>query len=224
MKPTLYLIPGFLTNETIYRDIRKKLKNPTEVLEFIPAKKNEPIEEYAKRLADKIDDSKPFHLLGTSFGGVLAIEMAKHKKPQKLVLVSSAKNRDELSWLMKREAMIRNVLPLVPEWVVKQTCTRGFELGGKIIPRFKSIYRDDIRKMINSIDGRFEKWVMKTLTTWNGKNEMEDVLHVHGNDDRVFPIKRIKNAEVIEGGSHAIILNRYREIADLVNSHLAQPK
>lgn len=220
MTPIIYLIPGFLTNETIYRDIRVQLNNPTEVIEFIPALQNESLADYAKRMCDKIDSTQPFYLMGTSFGGMLAIEMSKHVKPEKLILISSAKHRGELSLFMRQEKAASKFLPLIPEWVIKQTYTRGFEIGGKFIPRFKSIYRDDIRKMINSIDGRFEKWVMRQFTKWDGKNHMEDVLHIHGDDDRVFPIKRIKDVKVIKGGSHAIILNRYKEVANLINAYL----
>ena len=78
---SLYLVPGFLTDKTIYKNFLLDERLDCKVLEFIsPADKDESIEDYAKRMAEKIDTSKNLALLGTSFGGILSIEIAKHIK------------------------------------------------------------------------------------------------------------------------------------------------
>jgi hypothetical protein len=38
----------------------------------------------------------------------------------------------------------------------------------------------------------------------------ESVIHIHGEMDDVFPIKYIKECTVVKGGSHIMILNKYR--------------
>jgi hypothetical protein len=38
----------------------------------------------------------------------------------------------------------------------------------------------------------------------------ESVIHIHGDMDDVFPIKYIKECTVVEGGTHIMILNKYR--------------
>lgn len=50
---------------------------------------NESLSSYANRLGASIDTKEPFALLGLSFGGMLAAEMAALLKPRKLILISS---------------------------------------------------------------------------------------------------------------------------------------
>ena len=101
IKPKLYLIPGFLTDKTIYKDFLEDNRIDCEVLGFIPPKSfKESIEDYAKRLSESIDLHQPFSLLGTSFGGILAIEISKFVAPKSIVFVSSVKNRSEMNSLM----------------------------------------------------------------------------------------------------------------------------
>ena len=221
MSAKIYLIPGLLTNETIYRGIREELSHmDTEVLEFIPAHKNESIPEYAKRLAESIDTSKPFYLMGTSFGGILCIEIAKILEPEGIILISSAKNRGEFSLFMKQKLASKALMPAIPHWAIRNFFTKGFDIGGKVIPRLKNIYNDDVKKMINEIDGHFEKWVMQQFPHWEGEIDHHNFIHIHGDKDKVFPYKNIKNAKVIEGGSHSIVMNRHKEIADLVRDFI----
>ena len=40
-----------------------------------------------------------------------------------------------------------------------------------------------------------------------------NVIHIHGNKDEIFPIKYIKNCIVIEGGTHVMILNKAKRIS-----------
>jgi hypothetical protein len=55
-----------------------------------------------------------------------------------------------------------------------------------------------------------------TSGIWNGPSDSyrtipdESVVHIHGEMDDVFPIKYIKGCTVVKGGSHIMILNKYR--------------
>ena len=64
--------------------------------------------EYAFSMAKGIDRSEPFMLLGVSMGGMVAMEMAQFLKPEKVILVSSAKHAGELPSVLK----ILRYLPL----------------------------------------------------------------------------------------------------------------
>jgi hypothetical protein len=91
-KHKLYLIPGFLTDKTIYQDFLKDERFDCEVLEFIATlSAEESIEDYAARMSQGIDASKDFSLLGTSFGGILSVEISKHISPQNVIFISSIK-------------------------------------------------------------------------------------------------------------------------------------
>ncbi|MEN8928405.1 MAG: hypothetical protein ABF258_05630 [Flavobacteriales bacterium] len=219
-KQTLYLIPGFLTDRTIYKDFLSDERLNCEVIEFIaPTDKNEPIEEYAKRMTDSIDTNQNVVLLGTSFGGILSIEMAKHIEVEKMILISSAKNRGELNPLMKIPNSSK-ILDFIPDSIVKKTIEAGYDIGKKIIPDIKEVKSEEISEMIHNIDGTLEKWIIKKINNWQGENEVEDFLHLHGDKDPVFPIKHIQDCEVIEGGNHNMVIVKSQLIRDRVAEYL----
>lgn len=216
----LYLIPGFLTDKTIYLDFLEDERFDCEVLEFIaPQSFEETIESYAIRLAQSIDDSNPFGLLGTSFGGMLASEISKIKKPQCVVFISSVKNREEMNPLMKWDKSTL-LLNYVPDIVVKKTIEAGYTVGKKIVPNLKNIDSQEISKMVHAIDGKLEKWIIKTINNWQGENTITNFLHLHGDKDHVFPLKHIKDFELIKGGNHNMILTKSKLIRDKVADFL----
>ena len=221
-KQKLYLVPGFLTDKTIYKSFLEDDRFDVEVLEFISTlSKEETIESYANRLSKKIDKTQPFSILGTSFGGLLAIEISKIIEPEKIIFVSSAKNRKELNPLMKVSGS-SNLLDFVSDSFVKKTITTGYSIGKKLVTPIKEIHSQDIESMVNRIDGRLEKWIMKKINNWQGKNPIENYLHLHGDKDPVFPIKNIENCITIKGGTHNMIVNKSEEIKELVLEFLGE--
>ena len=52
--------------------------------------------DYSRTLAQQIDTSRRFSIIGVSLGGMLAVEMSKYLQPEEVILIASAKTRDEL--------------------------------------------------------------------------------------------------------------------------------
>jgi|SaaInl5LU_22_DNA_1037371.scaffolds.fasta_scaffold34528_3 hypothetical protein len=212
----LYLIPGFLTDKTIYKDFLNDDRFDCEVLEFITTESaEETIENYAGRLGNKIDTTQDFSILGTSFGGILAVEIAKQLPPDSLIFISSVKNRKEMNPLMKWEKS-SSLLDFIPSKVVKKTIEAGYTIGSKIVPDLREINSEAINEMVHSIDGRLEKWIIKKINTWHGENPTENFLHLHGDKDHVFPVKNIEKCEIVKGGNHNMILTKSEEIRNRV--------
>ena len=65
-------------------------------VEWIKPTKNESISNYSKRLSSQINTKEPFMLLGLSFGGIIACELAKIINPQKVIHISSITNKKHL--------------------------------------------------------------------------------------------------------------------------------
>lgn len=218
---SLYLVPGFLTDRTIYKDFLLDERLPCKVLEFIPnEEKDESIEDYAKRMAESIKDNENIVLLGTSFGGILSIEISKHIPIERIIFVSSVKNRKEMNPLMKIKNSSK-LLDFIPDSFVKKTIETGYDIGSKIVPDLKEIKNDEISTMIHNIDGKLEKWIIKKINNWNGENTVKNFLHLHGDKDPVFPIKNIKNHELIKGGNHNMIIMKSKQIRDRVVEYLS---
>ncbi|TAE48933.1 MAG: alpha/beta hydrolase, partial [Bacteroidetes bacterium] len=67
----------------------------TTYIKWIAPGHRETIEDYAKRLLGQIRAAKPI-FIGLSFGGMMAMEVAKHMETEKVIVISSAKIYTEI--------------------------------------------------------------------------------------------------------------------------------
>ena len=80
-----------------------------------------------------------------------------------------------------------------------------FSFGEKVNQRLK-LYE----KFLSVRDIRYLNWAVEQVILWDRTVADEKVIHIHGDMDDVFPIKYIKNCVVVKGGTHIMILNKYK--------------
>jgi pimeloyl-ACP methyl ester carboxylesterase len=205
-KIPVYFMPGLAASPTIFENI----KLPEDQFEmhflewFLPNDK-ESIESYALRMTEKIQDENPV-LVGVSFGGVLVQEIAKHIKTQKVIIISSVKSNTEFPSRFK-VAKTTKAYKLIPtqlladiEKLVK------YAFGDNIVAKRLKLYE----KYLSVRDKQYLDWAIETILCWNQKKGNESVIHIHGDADEVFPIKNIENCIVIKGGTHIMIINKFK--------------
>ena len=205
-KIPVYFMPGLAASPTIFENI----KLPEDQFEmhflewFLPNDK-ESIESYALRMTEKIQDENPV-LVGVSFGGVLVQEIAKHIKTQKVIIISSVKSNTEFPSRFK-VAKTTKAYKLIPtqlladiEKLVK------YAFGDNIVAKRLKLYE----KYLSVRDKQYLDWAIETILYWNQKKRNESVIHIHGDADEVFPIKNIENCIVIKGGTHIMIINKFK--------------
>jgi pimeloyl-ACP methyl ester carboxylesterase len=205
-KIPVYFMPGLAASPTIFENI----KLPEDQFEmhflewFLPNDK-ESIESYALRMAEKIQDENPV-LVGVSFGGGLVQEIAKHIKTQKVIIISSVKSNTEFPSRFK-VAKTTKAYKLIPtqlladiEKLVK------YAFGDNIVAKRLKLYE----KYLSVRDKQYLDWAIETILCWNQKKGNESVIHIHGDADEVFPIKNIENCIVIKGGTHIMIINKFK--------------
>ncbi len=73
--------------------------------------------EYAKRLLPQITEEKPI-LMGVSFGGMIAIEIAKHISVEKVIQISSAQSSAAIPSYFKLMAKLK-IQKLIPTGALK---------------------------------------------------------------------------------------------------------
>ena len=211
----VFCMPGMAASPKIFEYI--KLPEPFELhlLSWIPPKKNETLTSYAFRMCERVSAPHPI-LLGVSFGGVLVQEMAKHLNPACVVIISSIKNANELP-LPMRMARKTNAHKLLPTQWIKNLDALTLFAFGKGIQKRLSLYQ----KYLSERDPDYLNWAIDSLVHWDQKKTMENIIHIHGIDDTVFPIKNITPPfHKIEGG-HAIIITQAKwlnqELPKLLN-------
>lgn len=208
----LYLLSGLGADHRVF----SRLKLNAEVVHIpweIP-ERDDKLEDYVLRLSSKIDISEEFYLAGLSFGGMCAQEMTKFVKPKKLVLISTAKSADEFPEFIKF-AFKTGIYKVVPDAVYKKFAFGASRLMG-VVGKNADV---KFKTMVAGIDKRLFGWSIHQMAKWKG-NVNFPYLHIHGTDDKVLPCKNIKNATLVKGGGHLMVLNRPTEVSKLINDYL----
>jgi pimeloyl-ACP methyl ester carboxylesterase len=204
-KIPVYFMPGLAASASIFERIQlPEADFEVHLLEWeIPLAK-ESLDDYAKRIAKKIKRENPV-LIGVSFGGILVQEMAKHINTRKVIIISSVKSNLEFPRRMKI-AKTTKAYKLIPmSLILNLENLAKFSFGAKINHRLK-LYE----KFLSVRDIGYLEWAVEKVILWDRTVADESVIHIHGEMDDVFPIKYIKECTVVKGGSHIMILNKYR--------------
>ena len=210
----LYLLSGLGADYRVFR--RLKIQGvTTQLIEWIQPKKNESLESYTQRLLPQIQEETPIHLLGVSFGGIIAQELAKIKSCKSLTIISSVKSKEEYSLPLKivRKIRIDKIVPIsVLKWLGKISGPFFFGVSAKE-------EKIMLRGIMDDTEKEFLKWAIDKILTWEGNNHQR-IYHIHGSADRIFPVRRLLNYQSIEKGGHLMIYNRAEEINRLVESEI----
>lgn len=191
-----------------------KEKFEVSFIEWLIPEGDEPIEEYAKRMASCIEEDEVV-LIGVSFGGIIAQEIKKIKPLSKVIIISSIKSDTEfperLRWFYKTS--LHKIVPV--SWAKDVGKLKPFAFT-RFIRRKIDLYE----LYLNVNDPRYLKWALDKVLSWKCTKEQEEVFHIHGDCDSVFPIVNIKNCCVIKGGTHAMIINKSKEIRELIENEI----
>lgn len=204
-KIPVYLMPGLAASSTIFEKI-KLPENQFEIyyLEWILPKVNEPLTDYAKRLAKNIVHENVI-LIGVSFGGILVQEMKKYVKPRKTIIISSVKSNAELPQKMKL-AKVTKAYKLLPTGMVSNLDSLTKYAFGTMIKERLNLYK----KYLTMKDKVYLDWAIENVVCWDRAEIDNDVIHIHGDDDSVFPASYIPKYINVKRGTHIMIINRYK--------------
>jgi hypothetical protein len=215
-KKHLYFVPGLAANPSIFDFIN--LPEDQYELHFlewlIPVKQTESIEDYAKRMCQNINHDD-FILIGVSFGGVMVQEMKKICQPKKTILISSIKSKNEMPVSMRFSQKTKAHKLIPTKAFSKIEKYEKFAFGNMLKGKVK-LYK----KYLSMNDELYIPWAIDTIVNWRQDTPCKDIIHIHGTKDYVFPIENINNCIKITGGTHAMILNRAKEISNILLEHL----
>ena len=71
-------------------------------------------------------------------------------------------------------------------------------------------------------DQQYLEWSVKNILSWEQENYRKDIIHIHGDNDHVFPINNIQNCITLKGGGHEMIILKAKwfnqNLIDLIES------
>jgi pimeloyl-ACP methyl ester carboxylesterase len=214
MKQVIYCISGLGADERIFEHLQ--LNNyELRVISWLHPLRNEKMEVYARRMAEAIQENNPI-LLGVSFGGMMSIEIARQIKPGKLILVSSIKSAEELPRWMKMAGNLKlnRMIPIRPYSFISRIGNRRLGVTNAEELEMVEAYR-------KSVDPGYIEWAVNQIINWKNIWVPPDIIHIHGDEDRIFPIKKIKATHIIKGASHFMVYNRAPEVSQCIEEALA---
>jgi esterase/lipase len=215
-KIPIYFMPGLAAGPEIFKKLAlDKEKYTFHYLKWIkPLDVEERIDDYAFRLSAKIKEENPV-LVGVSFGGIMVQELAKFLNPRKVIIISSVKSPDELPGRFKF-AKSTKIYKLFPIKVIENFEDYTKYFLGKTLKRKADLYK----KYLYVRSKESLKWSIYTIIKWEQIKPIENIIHIHGSADTIFPIKNIKNAIEIKEGTHIMILTKAKKISKIIDKIL----
>lgn len=198
-------MPGLAASSLIFERIELPVDTfEIHLLDWEMPIPGETLKNYAKRMASLVTQENAV-LVGVSFGGVLVQEMAQFLKLKKVIIISSVKCNLEVPLRMKI-AKSTKAYKLVPTGLMKNVeVLSKFSFGTAIKQRLK-LYE----KYLSMREKVYLDWAIEQMIMWERTEVDAKVVHIHGDMDEVFPIKNIKNCITIKGGTHIMILSKFK--------------
>lgn len=172
-----------------------------------------------------MDVNNEITLIGLSFGGLVAQEMAKLIPCKQVIIISSVRSPEQFSWQLKLASKTR-LYKIVPFWLM--------HLGNKLTADyyFSTTSKTEsvlLHQIINDTDPHFLKWAIEKIMTWENEGITVPLTHIHGAKDRIFPIKPIRSLRThrlkeIPNGGHFMIVNQVRQIQALIFELISDSK
>lgn len=187
----------------------------TKHISWIEPKEQENLTQYAKRMAAEIDNDAPFCLVGLSFGGLIAIEINKIFPAKKVIIISSITSQKEIPSTLNIVYKFR-LHKITPTILLKHPNTFTYWFFGIKTSRDKNLLKTYIKNMTI----HYLKWSINAILSWQNKERPENVFHIQGSSDRIFPINKIKADVVIPNAGHFMIHNKSEKLNHIISEQI----
>ena len=215
---TIYWIPGMCADAKIFEPYIKDLSNfQHKVFNWYePKSLNQDLSSYSDYFVSEIVDENPI-IVGVSFGGLVALKMAKKVSFSKIILLSSMANYQAKPFLFK--ALHKMGLARIVSYLCASNLERFLTFYyGKKYSKQKKLY-DTFLPYRNK---KYLFWAFIQNIIWMGKTNLSPNLYsIHGENDEIFPIGQNHYDHLVEKASHVMIVTHQKtikkQIKEIVN-------
>ncbi|MFT2010176.1 alpha/beta hydrolase [Pontibacter sp. 13R65] len=213
----IYFISGLGADWRMFQFLELPQDLPYEHVEWIaPLSVQESLQQYAQRLKAQITASQPI-LIGLSFGGLMAIELAKLLQPYKLIIISSLATSAALPWYYRLLGNLK-LQRYVPLKLLQSFLPLAPFFFGAHSPAEKKL----LREVILDINELYLRWSLEKLLTWRHEKPLPNLYQIHGTADKVLPLRRRPGMYIVEGGEHLMVMRRASEISKILHQILIE--
>jgi pimeloyl-ACP methyl ester carboxylesterase len=167
--------------------------------------------DYARRLLPQIQCESPV-LVGVSFGGMIALEIAHLIKVEMIILISSATSPRAIPRYLKVIGIL-NLQKLITPRPVKSPGQMLFWLFGVTQREHKTL----LAAIMLDTKESFVSWAIQSIMVWKGNSPPCKVVQIHGTRDRIF---NFGAADYAVAGGHLIIVTNAKEVSEILQNLL----
>ena len=211
MKTKIVFLPGLGADSRLFLHQRKVFKNSI-APPWLSPEPGEPLAGYARRWARKLKLNRNSCLVGVSFGGMVAQEMAQWVRPKAVILIGSCRSAKSVPFYLK----MAGSFPTWPQFS-KKLCEVFPGISGSFLGAQTEAQRNLLIRMFLETPNDFVRWTVKTIRTWKGCDTGGTrISHIHGKNDQLIPIRSVQADQVIRDGGHLINLTHPREVNQFI--------
>ncbi len=189
----------------------------TQVIEWNLPEPGDTLKTYTKRLLEEqIAEDRDNIFIGVSFGGIVAQQVAQLTTYKSIILISSAQNKNQLPLLYRWFGKL-NLDKLLPARLLNTPTFFTYYFFGVSNQTHKQL----LKNILQTTDQYFLKWAIRQILQWESLQKIENLMHIHGDNDRILPIKHIKNPVRVKGGGHLMVVTHAEEISKILKRCLA---
>lgn len=205
MSKVLYLFSGLGADERAFQ--RLDFSGFTVVfIQWLVPHDKETMAQYAARLLDQIPTTQPT-LIGLSFGGMIAVEVARQIDTERVILISSAKTKSEIPFYYRLAGRL-NLHKLLPAALLK----RSNLITDWFFGVNSAFEKQLLKHILADTDPIFLKWAIDQVVRWKNQTPPPNLFHIHGTSDRILPAGFVASDAIVRDGGHLMVLNKAEEL------------
>jgi hypothetical protein len=215
----IYQVSGLGANGNAFRNLRLENGFEQEYIPWLSPEKNETLAHYAERMLENINPTEDFLLMGLSFGGIIVQEMNRFINPKHTFLISTVKNRSEIPSIFRFSSQT-NAHKMIPMSFLTSDRTFSYMMMRKLY--YTNREKDSIDDIFEFKDKEYLRWSIHKIVNWEHSSayKVNNLTHIHGTKDIVFPIENIKNAIQIDEGTHIMVMQKPKAVSTEINKVL----
>ena len=210
------MMPGLGLSSDIFKCLELSFDTYI-LLEWIPPIFNEDMDAYCQRLLAPVDLNlyASTTIIGHSFGGIIAQQMACIFPIDQLILVSTIMNEKE-----KPRGV--HIIKYLPDFFMNRI--KGFiqlsyplwaNQHGYSSPSLRNLFKEAIK----TLPAYYYHWSLRQIQKWKCPEITCPVLRLHGQLDKTFPITTLKTDYIrVEDGDHLMIYKKAEEVSKHINN------
>ena len=210
---TIYFFPGQGSDSRIFGELTIDSSFSCKFIEYGTPERKITMKDFALQLSRSIDTTRSYVLVGVSLGGMICSELNEILSPEKVIIISSAKNHTELPFRYRFQRIVPLYKIIPPKLIYL-----GAKFLQPIVEPDRNKRKEVFRSMLSDKRPKYLKRTIGLIMSWDRKTNSKKIIHIHGTKDHTIPFRNVKKPDYkIEKGSHMMTLTRADEISGILN-------